>query len=209
MISETPLMTDTFEGISVILQCPKTKCSVRVYVTYRRPPSPLSRAFMDYLSLTLNAAARHPNEAIICGDCSVHYGNPRSVGAMTGATHVSGNMLDLVITPCSPILIATVTPTTLATYHRAVECDFLVVKPARPKCRVRYRKYASIEKRAFANDICDALSVSSGSTVELTDTYVSAIANIVDKHAPIITRVFTFHQKTPWHTEKLANAIAR
>ena len=37
MISETPLTTDTFEGLSVTLQCPKTKNNVRVYVIYPPP----------------------------------------------------------------------------------------------------------------------------------------------------------------------------
>ena len=35
MISETPLPTDTFEGMSVTLQCPETNSNVRVYVIYR------------------------------------------------------------------------------------------------------------------------------------------------------------------------------
>ena len=38
-ISETPLTIDTFEGLSVTLQCPKTKNNVRVYVIYRPPSS--------------------------------------------------------------------------------------------------------------------------------------------------------------------------
>ena len=89
-------------------------------------------------------------------------------------------MLDLVITPRASILIASlVTPITLLTDHHAVECDLLVVKPARSKCRVRCRKYTSIGKRTCANDIYDALSLSSRSTIELFDTYKNAIANTV------------------------------
>ena len=63
----------------------------------------------------------------------------------------------------------------------------------------------STEMRAFANDIHDALSMSSGSNVEHIDTYNTATANIVYKHATIITRVIMVRPKTPWHTEELAN----
>ena len=49
-ISETPLTTDTFEGLSVTLQCPETKNNVRVYVIYR-PPSTLPRDFLDDLGV--------------------------------------------------------------------------------------------------------------------------------------------------------------
>ena len=31
-ISETPMTTDTFESVSVTLQCPKTRCNVLVYM---------------------------------------------------------------------------------------------------------------------------------------------------------------------------------
>ena len=48
-ISETPLTTDTFEGLSVILECQKTRSNVRMYVIYRPPSSSLPRDFLDDL----------------------------------------------------------------------------------------------------------------------------------------------------------------
>ena len=41
-ISRVRTMTDTFESFSFILQCPKTRCNVRIYVIYRPLSSPLS-----------------------------------------------------------------------------------------------------------------------------------------------------------------------
>ena len=46
----------------------------------------------------------------------------------------------------------------------------------------------------------------SGTTVELIDNYNTAIVTIVDKHAPIITRIVTVRPKTPWLTEELSCA---
>ena len=75
MTSETPLTTDTFEGLSIALQCPETNSNVRVYVIYRPPSSSLSRDFFDDFGATLSSAATHTNESIICGDFNVYYGN--------------------------------------------------------------------------------------------------------------------------------------
>ena len=69
-----------------------------------------------------------------------------------------------------------------------------------------YRKYSSIDKRAFATDIYNAFAVISGTTDQLFVNYNTAIATIVDKHAPIITRIVTVRPKTPWHTEELSCA---
>ena len=57
-ISETPLTTDTFEGLSVTLQCQKTRSNVRIYVIYRPPSSSLPRDFLDDLGVILNSAAK-------------------------------------------------------------------------------------------------------------------------------------------------------
>ena len=78
-----------------------------------------------------------------------------------------------------------------------------MLKPTRLTCRVCYRKYSSIEKRAFATDIYNAFA---GTTVGLIENYNSAIATVVDRHIPILTRVVRARPKTPWHTEELSGA---
>ena len=158
--------------LSVTLQCPKTRSNVRVYVIYRPPPSSLPRDFLEDLGAILNSAATHPGESIISGDFNVHFGNTQSPSAsnlanlldnagfvqrVTSATHVSGNILDLVITHrVSSIIASSVRSTSLLTDHHVVECNITVSKPASLKRTVNYRKYSSIDKRVFATDIVDA-----------------------------------------------------
>ena len=221
-ISETPLTTDTFEGLSVTLQCPKTKNNIRVYVIYRPPSSSLPRDFLDDLGAILNSAATHPGESIICGDFNVHFGNTQSTAALnlanlldnagfvqhvTSATHVSGNILELLIThQLSSMIASSVRSTYLITDHHVVECDITVSKPARPKRTVIYRKYSSIDKCAFATDIIGAFGADPGTNDELVDVYNATIATVLNKHAPILTRVITVRPKKPWHTEDLSRA---
>ena len=83
-ISETPLITETLEGLIVSMQCLRTRTIVLVYVIYCLPSSSMSNAFLDDLGSVLRVAATHPNEAMICGDFNVHYTNVQSTTAGNG-----------------------------------------------------------------------------------------------------------------------------
>ena len=219
-ISETPLTTDTFEGLYVTLQCQKTRSNVRVYVIYRPPSSSLPRDFLEDIGAILNSAATHPGDSIISGDFNVHFGNTQSPSAsnhanlldnacfvqhVTSTTHVSGNILHLVINHrVSSIIASPVRTTSLLTDHHVVECNITVSKPASLKRTLNYRKYSSIDKRVFATDIVDAFGADPGTSDELIDVYSTTIATVLNKLAPIVTRVITVRPKTPWHTEDLS-----
>ena len=87
------------------------------------------------LSQLLNNVANTVNETIICGDFNITYNNSQSTGVanfpdlldcagfiqhVTGSTHVSGNVLDRVITHrCSNIITSPVIPTTLLIFYFA------------------------------------------------------------------------------------------
>ena len=95
--------------------------------------------------------------------------NAGFVQHVTSATHLSGNTLDLLITPRAFTLLSTpVRPTTLLTDHHVLECDLTVLKPTHLTRRVCYRKYSSIDKRAFAIGIYNAFA---GTTVGLIENY--------------------------------------
>ena len=84
----------------------------------------------------MNSAATHPGEAIICSDFNVHFGNTHSTAALnlanlldnagfvqhvTSATHVSGNILDLIIThQLSSMIASSARSTYLITDHHVV-----------------------------------------------------------------------------------------
>ena len=130
--------------------------------------------------------------------------NAGFVQHVTSATHVSGNILDLLIThQLSSMIASSVRSTYRITDHHVVECDITVSKPKRT---VTYRKYSSIDKCAFATDIIGAFGADPGTNDELVDVYNATIATVLNKHAPILTRVITVRPKTPWHTEDLSRA---
>ena len=220
-VSRVSVDTCASETLSVTLRNARIDCTTRVIVMYR-PPRSCFKTFQDDGSKVLLIVAAHPTETIVCGDFSTRYKDSTCTDAInladlldtsgfvqhvSGATHERGSILDLIVTAKTSNLLTTpVSPTTLLTDHCALECDLNVVKPEHPKRRVRYRKFASIDKRAFTADIRDAFAVMSGTTVESIDNYNTAIEAIVKKHAPVVTRVIADRPKTPWHTEELSCA---
>ena len=187
-----------------------------------RPPSSCFRNFPDDVSNVLLIAAAHPTETIVRGDFNTRYKDSTCTNAnnladlldtsgfvqhVSDATHERGNILDLIITAKTSGQLATpVSPTTLLTDHYVFECELNVMKPEYPKRRVCYRKFASINMRVFSADIRNAFAVTSGTRIASVDNYNSAIETIVNKHAPIVTRVITVRSRTPWHTEELSCA---
>ena len=112
LLSHTPLTTGTCECMNVTLRCQRTKVNIQLLVVYRPPSSSLPRAFLDDFTELLNTVANHLSETIICGDFNIRYNNSQSTDVanfadlldcagfiqhVTEATHVSRNVLDLVI----------------------------------------------------------------------------------------------------------------
>ena len=153
LLSHRPMTTGTCECLNVTLRCQRTKVNIQLLVVYRPPSSSLPRAFLDDFTELLNTVANHLSETIMCGDFNIRYNNSQSTDVancadlldcagfiqhMTEATHVSGNILDLVVTHrCSSIIASPVIPTTLLTDHHAVECELRYGKPGRQTHRVQ------------------------------------------------------------------------
>ena len=126
---------------------------------------------------------------------------------MTDSTHVSGNVLVLIIThQCSNIITLPVIPTTLLTGHHAVECELRCGKPARQTHRVQYRKHSSIDQKAFTEDVRSMFDTNLETPVDCFAAYQDAVTDAVDKHALTMTSVVTVRPKTPWHTQQLSDA---
>ena len=211
------------ETLSVTLSNARIDCTTREVVMYR-PPSSCFRTFPDDVSKVLLIAAAHSTETIVCGDFNTRYEDSTCTDAINladlldtsnGVQHVSsathdehGNILDLIITAKTYNLLSiSISPScTLLTDPYVLECGVNVVKPERPKRPLCYRNLAQIDKRAFTADTRNAFAVTSGNTVESIDNNNTDTEIIVNKHAPVVTRVITDLPKTPWHTEELSRA---
>ena len=69
--------------------------------------------------------------------------------------------------------------------------------------RCRYRKYTTIDN---AKLVSDPDSDPNDGVGELSTQYNSTIAELIDSHAPLITRVIIIRPKTPWYNSELSDA---
>ena len=73
---------------------------------------------------------------------------------VTEPTNVGGNILDLVITRDTPDnIVAGVSVDNLLSDHNIVQCNLLLVKPRRPRQKIKYRMYAAINNIEFITDV--------------------------------------------------------
>ena len=92
--------------------------------------------------------------------------------------------------------------------HYAIICFITQPSPATTRKTVSYRKLKSINVDSFRNDIqaSSSLNDSSGTLDEITTRYVSALNDLVDKHAPLLQRTITIRPHARWYNEQLRDA---
>ena len=88
-----------------------------------------------------------------------------------------------------------------------------LVKPSVPTKSIEYRKYRSIDKAAFRDDIAaselaaiPAIVAVAGDATELFDKYNAVVSAIVDKHAPLQSGRVAVRPLVPWFSDALADA---
>jgi len=124
------------------------------------------------------------------------------------ATHLSGHMLDLVISRSEENIVSSVRVANYISDHAALLCNLKLVKPEQRKVEVVYRKTKSIDHEAFAADIAASpLLQSPPSGIEdSVDQYNQVLASLLDKHAPIKKRLMRKFPKSPWYNMEVIQA---
>ena len=83
--------------------------------------------------------------------------------------------------------------------------DLQFVKPSWERKRIRARKLKPVYIEQFKKDIglSPLLSDPSGDLQELLHLYNSELSSILDKHAPLISRLVTIRPAAPWFSEEI------
>ena len=71
-----------------------------------------------------------------------------------------------------------------------------------------FRKLQSIDVDLLRNDIqsSEYLNDTTGSMDALTERYLSELSELINVHAPLITRTVTLKPHAPWYNEELRDA---
>ena len=126
---------------------------------------------------------------------------------VSSATHIKGNIIDLVIAPATDTMISDVSVDALLTDHHAIVCHLNLPKPQPVQKQITYRKYCSIDNIKFAQDLATSptavRSTAVGNTQTLCEQYNNELSVIIDNHAPLIRRTVNVRPRQPWRTDEV------
>jgi hypothetical protein len=217
---------ESFEYIDLIMNVPG-KC-FRITVVYRPTPSPENkltpamflRDFQTFLELISSATG----ESVIIGDFNFHVDDNKDyyagrfldllssfdlVNHVHEATHIHGHTLDLVITGATSNLVSdfhTTRPNISDHYpiHFKLRCE----KPKFERKEISYRKIKSIDIDTFKQQLSDWEPIKNpvSALFESVNDYNEVLGEILDTHAPLITRTVTLRSSAPWFSDEIKKA---
>ena len=151
---------------------------------------------------------------IICGDFNIHVDCKDDVDSVAFCdlllsvglrqhvnqfTHISGHILDLIITHLSDYIIKNKFHVDhFMSDHACVNCGFHFPKPMAPICRITYRKLKSLQPDAFKSDLLatelctnnlDACNNLAPKELDIAvRDYDKTLTELIDHHAPLKTK---------------------
>ena len=156
---------------------------------------------------------------IICGDFNIHTTSRDSVNFLNtldscnitqhvhSATHLHGHTLDLILTSDSS-LVSNVVVSDYISDHAMSKCQVETPTTAKSQAnRVTYRRYHKINMGTLRNDLsnCSFVACPGDTAKKLYDQYTNDLSNLLDKHAPEVTRCLA-KEPAKWLSDTYKNA---
>ena len=224
VVKKPPLTTSTtsFEYIECLLD---TQPPLRVLVLYR-PPSSKMHVFREEFDTLMEHLAMARGQLLILGDFNIQFDNANSMDTKTFVdladsyglvqhvkvpTHSSGHTLDMAMSlrmlPSPRVWI--VDPA--ISDHHVIMCSVARTVPGPDQRLVNYRSVKKIDCDRFTSDIAlSALHVHSAQELNDANTilemYNGVLVGLLDKHAPMKSKVMPDRDQSPWYTDELRRA---
>ena len=194
---------------------------------YRPPYSSLhpvsASVFFDEFSQFLENVVMCPEVLVISGDFNFHLDNLRDNDAkkfmdlletfslsqhVSGPTHLPGHTLDLIITRSSDdVVLASPKATVPISDHFIIQRPIGFPRPALSCKELTFRKLKNIDIAEFSADIASSLlcrSVHWDNNIDaLSDCFNMTLTDILDKHAPLKTRIMINRSRIPWFSNDI------
>ncbi len=172
--------------------------------------------FSDYLEILSVGAGK----LLILGDFNIHVDDNACsidrkflatldsfglVQHVSTPTHVSGRLLDLVLSRLADNFVMHCYTSDLISDHFAVHTLVKVHRLVRPQKTVVLRRLKSIDREAFVSDLLASsiFTDPENDTASLLAQYNTDVRAVLDKHAPLITKRLTVIPDNPWDCEEI------
>jgi exonuclease III len=217
-------ITDTYPSFEYQCLSIRAETLMQLVIIYRPTRSRKNTCTMDDflqdLEVFLGELTILPGSLIVVGDFNIHVNKPDEKHVklfnnmlntmhlhqhINEPTHKSGNTLDLIISRTNEELLAgtKVLPRRLSDHHAIITC--LSMSPPKPKPHVvTYRKLRKIDLTSFSSDVREefATIAETQDTID-ADSYNKILGEVLDKHAPEITRRIVPHTSKPWYSDEI------
>ena len=210
--------------------------AISIFIIYRPPPTQQNglsaTGFLDEFAEFISKYTVTTSENIITGDINIHLdvstnSHTRQFEEILEScslhqyinvpTHYKGHTLDILVSRDTNDLICNVDVVdiglcdndgNLINDHFAITCNIKLPVPTARKKLVHYRKLKNIVIEDFRSDIQSStnLNTTTGSLEELIEQYMSGLRDLVDVHAPLISRTLTPRPHAAWYDEELRDA---
>nr|XP_054768161.1 uncharacterized protein LOC129275690 [Lytechinus pictus] len=201
---------------------------LHLYAVYRPPPSSSNKLtcgmFTSEFFTLLESAAIDDNCPLIVGDFNIHVDNTSAsyvrtfLGSLDSLgfqqhvqepTHRAGHTIDLIISRRVDDIVSGIhLLSNLPSDHSAVIATIKTESSGNPRKRITYRKLQSIDICSFRQDILNSLVMSllSSCPTASVNMYNMKLLDLLNKHAPVESKVITIKPKAPWYSEEIKEA---
>lgn len=208
--------------------------SIRLITIYRPPQSKKNQSnlanFVQEFSTLLETVSLSSGYLLLNGDFNFHMDSPddrnasifrdllKSFGLkqhVKARTHRCGHTLDLLIDRQEDEVISNIrTVSDLPSDHDAVLCSIAFERPNASKLHFKHRKLKNIDRNALkvdllshplCSEIANDLSDSCTDVNDLTDLYNHTLRELLNTHAPEMSRSVTLRPNAPWYNDFLRN----
>ena len=228
IVSTSSEIFKSFELSSITIKLLKSKLTVfniyrNHYQTNTSTHDPVS--FSDFLidfQTFISTAATTPHDFLVTGDFNIHTDNhsylhsQQFLSLLNNAnltqhvnfpTHQAGHTLDLVITTKDSTLSPTITHSLVSPSDHFPIFTSLVISPPSPPPLTKhfFRCIKSINLNNFIRDIRTSRLITHPPTnlSDLVECYNLTLSNILNKHAPLKSKLLRPKPSNPWFTPAL------
>ena len=199
---------------------------VRLCVIYR-PPKQSIPEFITEFSNYLELLSVTSGKLLIVGDFNIHVDDVKCPNAskflsildsFSLVQHVDfftrappgrpAHILDLVISRSSDCFVKRCSSAGLFSDHFSVLSHVRAHPPMRPQRIISFRKLRSIDPTQFRSDLLSLpFCLNPADNLDsLVQQYNSGLAEVLDKHAPLVQRKVTIRPDNPWDCEEIRSA---
>ena len=198
-------------------------CNKKLFfaITVYRLQEVAASTFFDDFTDLLNDYAITSEHFIIAGDFNIHmetndvnskkmkdlmdvYDLKQHVGV---PTHIKGHTLDLVITPSNDTLENLCVTNIDLSHHFLIDFNAtLELESTKEKRNITYRS-KNVNLEEFRKDVSESLLAlpQIEDFEERISSYNAALAQVVDKHAPLLSKTISVVSDAPWFDAEYAN----